>query len=220
MDKSVLHNISYGVYAATSIDGQRPVGCVVNSVMQVSSKPATIAMSINHDNYTTRCIAESGIFAINIFAEDDDTRIIGRFGYSTSADTDKFETFPYKMVEGAPILDGLLGHAVCKVVGTLESSTHTVFLGEVLEAEMDHGGTPMTYSYYRNVIKGKTPKNAPTYIAPEEKTDAAAAPAARVWQCSVCGHIYEGDVPFEDLPDDWTCPICGVGKEMFEQVER
>ena len=41
--------------------------------------------------------------------------------------------------------------------------------------------------------------------------------------CTVCGDIYdEAEQPtkFEDLPDDWTCPLCGVGKEFFEKVEE
>ncbi len=47
--------------------------------------------------------------------------------------------------------------------------------------------------------------------------------------CTVCNYIYnpeEGDpdsgikpgTAFEDLPDDWVCPLCGVGKEDFEEV--
>lgn len=50
------------------------------------------------------------------------------------------------------------------------------------------------------------------------------------YKCTVCGYVYDpekGDpnsgIPpgtsFEDLPEDWTCPICGVGKEYFERVE-
>jgi rubredoxin len=50
------------------------------------------------------------------------------------------------------------------------------------------------------------------------------------WECLVCGYIYdpqEGDpendvppgTPFEELPDDWFCPDCGVEKDMFEKVE-
>ena len=48
------------------------------------------------------------------------------------------------------------------------------------------------------------------------------------WECTVCGYVYdpaEGDltqelsgVPFENLPDDWVCPECGVGKDMFEKL--
>ena len=49
------------------------------------------------------------------------------------------------------------------------------------------------------------------------------------YRCTVCGYIYdpakgdpEGDIApgtsFDDLPDDWVCPECGVGKDMFEAV--
>lgn len=33
--------------------------------------------------------------------------------------------------------------------------------------------------------------------------------------CKICGYVYDGTVPFEELPADWTCPICGAGKEDF-----
>jgi rubredoxin len=50
------------------------------------------------------------------------------------------------------------------------------------------------------------------------------------YRCTVCGYIYdpeEGDpesgikpgTPFEELPDDWVCPVCGVTKDQFEKVE-
>lgn len=49
------------------------------------------------------------------------------------------------------------------------------------------------------------------------------------WECQVCGYVYdpaEGDeasgvqpgTSFEDLPDDWVCPVCGVGKEDFNKI--
>ena len=49
------------------------------------------------------------------------------------------------------------------------------------------------------------------------------------WRCTICDYVYdpaEGDMengvapgtPFEELPDGWVCPICGVGKDLFEQV--
>ena len=50
------------------------------------------------------------------------------------------------------------------------------------------------------------------------------------WECMACGYIYDpavgdpdGDIApgtaFEDIPDDWVCPECGVDKSMFEQVD-
>ena len=36
--------------------------------------------------------------------------------------------------------------------------------------------------------------------------------------CSVCGYVYDGEVPFDQLPDDYACPLCGVGKDQFDKV--
>ncbi len=42
------------------------------------------------------------------------------------------------------------------------------------------------------------------------------------WECEVCGYIYdpekENGVSFADLPADWVCPICGAGKNKFEDT--
>jgi len=50
------------------------------------------------------------------------------------------------------------------------------------------------------------------------------------YECAVCGYVYDPEIgdpdggiepgtPFEDLPEDWVCPECGVGKEEFERIE-
>lgn len=41
--------------------------------------------------------------------------------------------------------------------------------------------------------------------------------------CTVCGYVYDESiegVKFEELPEDWVCPLCGVGKDMFKEVEE
>ena len=49
------------------------------------------------------------------------------------------------------------------------------------------------------------------------------------YECSPCGYVYDPEIgdpdsgiapgtPFEEIPDDWCCPICGVGKDMFERL--
>lgn len=51
------------------------------------------------------------------------------------------------------------------------------------------------------------------------------------WRCIVCSYIYdpaEGDpdngvepgTRFEDIPEDWVCPLCGAGKDEFEEIEE
>jgi rubredoxin len=41
--------------------------------------------------------------------------------------------------------------------------------------------------------------------------------------CNICGYIYDPkdneDIAFEELPEDWVCPECGVGKDQFDELD-
>ena len=214
MDKKVLRNLSYGVYVVTSKDKDRNIGCIANSIMQVTSNPSVIAVSINRDNYTNRIIRETNKFGVSILKETTDLKIIGTFGFKSSKDTDKFDEINFKEILEIPVLEDTCGYMVCKVIETMETSTHTIFLGEVIEADDYSEENAMTYKYYHENLKGSSPKNAPTY----EETSISQVDKdskKRRWKCSICGYIHEAD----ELPDDFKSPICGVGKECFELVE-
>ena len=81
MNRKALQKLSYGVYLVTTSYNGKPYGCVANSAMQITSAPAQIAVSINHDNATHDQIAQSGKFALAILATDTDPALIGGFGY-------------------------------------------------------------------------------------------------------------------------------------------
>lgn len=209
MDTKVLRNLSYGVYITTTMDGTQPVGCVTNSVMQITSDPTTIAVSINHDNYTNECIKKYQKFAINIMPESVDMDWIGTFGFETSKEKNKFDGIDYKEMDVLPTLPHTCGVLLCEVVDIKETSTHTIFIGKLINTIPAEKQNPMTYAYYHEVKKGTAPKKAPTYIVEE-------TPATGIirWVCSICGYSVEAKV----LPDDFICPICGKGKEFFNKV--
>ncbi len=213
MNETALFKLSYGVYVCTTWDEGRPVGCVANSAMQITSAPATVAVSINKKNYTHKCVEETGYFAVTVLGEKSDPKIIGRFGFMSARDTDKFAETAYSIRGKLPVLDDGVAYMVCKVVSKWETETHTVFLGEVTDCDHLKKDKPMTYAYYHEVLKGKTSVNAPTYAASATEGDDTPR-----YVCTICSYEYDGDVPFEELPEDWVCPICGVGKEMFEKV--
>ena len=83
-----------------------------------------------------------------------------------------------------------------------KDSSNKANMEDVLKEE-----NPMTYAYYHKVVKGKSPKNAPTYIPEEEKKEK--------WVCSICKYEYDGEIPFEELPEDYKCPICKQPKSKF-----
>ena len=212
MNKSAFYKLSYGVYVVSTWDNGRPTGCTANSAMQITSEPATIAVSINHDNYTNKCIQENGRFAISILGEHTDPAVIGTFGFRSGKDFNKFDNTESVMKGYMPVVADACAYIVCEVIDKMETSTHTVFLGKVLDADLLKADDPMTYAYYHNVIKGKSPKNAPTNIAEE-----ASADQKEKWVCGVCGYEYDGQTPFEELPDDYVCPICKQPKSVFNK---
>lgn len=214
MNKNVFRNLSYGVYVISTLDGERHTGCIANSAMQITSSPATIAVSINHDNYTNSCIEKSGKFALSILSENSDPGIIGKFGFQSGKDTNKFDHIDYKVADGIAVINDSCGYIVCKVINKMETPTHTVFLGEVTDGDILSKTPAMTYAYYHNVVKGESPKNAPTYL-PEE--DTSAAPETSKWVCTICGYVYDGETPFEELPDTYVCPVCKQPKTKFEK---
>lgn len=218
INQNAFRSMSYGVYVISTLDGDRPTGCIANSAMQVTAEPATIAVSINHDNYTNGCIEKTGKFAISILREQSDSGLIGTFGFQSGKDINKFDGVESVAKEGISVVADACGYIVCKVIHKMETSTHTVFLGEVIEADVLKAGDAMTYAYYHKVVKGKSPKNAPTYIAEETEDIKAEETRSGKWVCGICGYEYKGAVPFEELPDDFVCPLCKQPKSVFKKV--
>ena len=226
MGKEAFFTISYGLYIVTSVNNGKLNGQVANSLFQVTSDPATMAVSINKQNLTNEYIKSSKVLAISVLAETAPMTLIGQFGFKSGRDINKFENVQFKAgATGAPIvLDHTVACFEMKVTQEIDCGTHTIFIGDVVAYEKLGDGTPMTYAYYQTVKKGKSPKTAPTYI---QDAPAPAAVSAK-YTCSVCGYVYDPDVgdpdngikpgtPFEKLPDDWVCPVCGAEKSKFEK---
>ena len=228
MNRAALHKISYGLYIVTSGQKGKFNGQIANSVIQVSSKPATVAVCINKENYTHELIQLSRKFIVSILSEAAPMTFVGLFGFKSGRSVDKLKETKTKPGQtGIPIvLDYSVGFIEAEVTCELDCGTHTIFLGNIVDADLTGEGEPMTYAYYQNVKGGKSPKTAPTY----DEDTAAAKPkpqAAKRYMCSVCGYVYDpeqGDpdngvaagTRFEDLPEDWTCPVCGAEKSKFE----
>ncbi len=164
MNNKVLNNLSYGVYIVScKIDGKY-TGCTVNSIMQITSSPVIIALSVNHDNYTHLCLEETKKFAISILSENSSPLSIGTFGFRSGRDCNKFDKISYDIYDDLPVIKDSCAYLICKIINKTETNSHTLYIAEVVDGDILNEKTPMTYSYYHNVIKGKSPKSAPTYV--------------------------------------------------------
>ncbi|MGI6359064.1 MAG: rubredoxin [Bacillota bacterium] len=226
LDLTVLYQLGYGMYIVGAKGQGKLNAQVANTVFQITSEPATVAVSINKQNLTHQLIEESGAFAVSILSIETPISFIGQFGFKSGRDVDKLAGVNHRIGEtGAPIvLDYALGCMEARVIGSTDCGTHTLFVGQLVAGERLLAGEPMTYAYYHQVKRGTSPKTAPTHIG--QPAMAQNAPELKQYTCTICGYVYdpaEGDpsngvkpgTAFEQLPEDWVCPLCGAPKSMF-----
>ena len=214
MNDKILQTLSYGMYALGVKGINGPSASIVNTVFQVTNSPAIVAVSVNHQNYSNDCIKDTGMFTVSVLSEDTPGTVIGALGYNSGRTLDKLANIKSKILkEGLPVLkENSCCWFLCKVVDTIETSSHTVFIGEIIAGSENFSGTPMTYRYYHEVIKGSAPKTAPTY----QRTVPDSTPVDD-YVCTICGYVYnDTEVDFDSLPDNWVCPVCGAPKSVFK----
>ena len=228
MNLKALYKLSYGLYVICSRKGDKLNGQIANTVVQITSEPSTIAVSINKNNLTHEFIKDSGVFSVSILAQDTPLSFIGHFGFKSGREVDKLEGISYKMgeIQDPLIIDNSLAYLEAEVIQEVDAGTHAIFIGKLVGADVLKEGEPMTYAYYHQVKRGTTPKTAPSYIE-EKKVEAIKAPKYR---CTVCCYIYDPELgdpdgsiapgtPFEEIPEDWVCPVCGAAKSEFARRE-
>ena len=99
-------------------------------------------------------------------------------------------------------LEDTLGYMVLEKVDAIDTGTHTLYIGKMIEGDLLNDGQPMSYAYYQEH------KNDLAKVATEANKTA--------WVCTVCGYVYYGD----EVPEDYKCPLCGLGKEYFKRKEK
>jgi ferric-chelate reductase [NAD(P)H] len=170
MNPGALFKLSYGVYIVGSHSGDKLNAQIANSVMQITSEPATIAVSINKKNLTHDYIKASGVFSVSVLCQTAPLPFIGNFGFKSGRDIDKLQNIKFKAGQtGSPIiLDNTTAYFEAEGLQYIDAGTHTIFLGKVVAAEVLNDLPVMTYEYYHQVKRGTTPKTAPTFIAKEK----------------------------------------------------
>jgi len=173
MDLSALFTLSYGLYTIGSFSGDRVNAQIANAVFQVTSSPARIAVAVNRQELTNEFIKDSGFLAIGVLSQEADLPFIGHFGFKSGRNINKFETVEYTTTpSGCPCpKKNMLACIELKIESTVEVDTHTLFVGELTHCSLLGQGIPMTYSYYREVLCGKTPPTAPSFKASVKKGD-------------------------------------------------
>ena len=211
IDKKALYALTYGLFVLTAKEGETDNGCIVNTVQMLTSDPTRVVVFVNKSNYTEGMIARTGEFNVSILQKDTPFALFKNFGFSSGKDVDKFAGRVYPRSENGLyyIYENSNAMLSCKVVGMHDYGTHTLFVGEVVEAKTLSSQKSLSYETYLAEVK---PQTKPAPKASAEKASES-APAVEKWVCKVCGYVHEGP-----LPEDFICPWCKHPASDFERV--
>lgn len=136
LDLQAFFKMSYGLYVLSSAFDGKQNGCIVNTVTQVTAEPPKVAVAVSKQNLTTSLIERSGLFNAVALTEEATMDLIGRFGFRSGREEDKFAGIPhgadangvwYPTKPLPPMFS-------CKVIDKLDLDTHVLFVGKSIEA--------------------------------------------------------------------------------------
>ena len=204
LDPTALFTLSYGLYVLTAREGGRDLGCIVNTVTQLTENPTRIAVSVNKQNLTNEVIQRTGVFNVSVLTEAAPMDLFRHFGFQSGRDVDKFAGRTDPVSEnGLRYISGPANALISgKVEQAIDCGTHMLYIALVTEARKLSDAPSMTYAYYFANVKPR-PQPKPAQEKPR-----------RGFVCRICGYFYEGD----ELPPDFICPLCKHGAADFEPV--
>lgn len=210
-NSKITHKITQGMYVLTTAGG----GCVVDAVSRVSAgDQPLISVAIAKTNCSHQLLSNNTKFALSVLGEDSDPEIIETFGFKKSTECDKLAKVATETIAGVEVVKDSLGYMICEKVDAIDMDTHTLYIGRMVEGDVFRDADPMSYAYYQahksELIK-QGPDHADTSSDQDELSAKTTAQGKTAWVCKVCGYVYYGDT----VPDDYKCPLCGLGKAYF-----
>ena len=198
-ENAALFKLGYGLYVVTTNDGEKDNGCILNSVMQVTSTPNKVAVAINKQNYTHDIVMKTSKLNINCIAESAPFSLFQNFGFRSGRDADKLEGVAFERSNNglAVLKDNINAYMSLWVESTVDLDTHTLFICFVTQMDEISEERTMTYTYYQDNVKPKP--------QPQKK---------KGYVCKICGYVHEGD----ELPADFICPLCKHPASDFEPI--
>ncbi len=169
--RSVMSRFATGVTIVTTCKGTERHGITVNAFASVSLDPPLVLICIDRSSYLHDILLESGIFAVNLLAEDQ--------GYLSecfaSHSEDRYHRFCgatfHTAATGAPVLDGTLGYVDCRIVGVYPGGDHSIIVGSVETLGTGTDDDPLLYYRSRYIRQGKQPDQPANPAQPAAKAE-------------------------------------------------
>lgn len=135
--RQVMGHFATGVTVITTRSGAGELhGLTANAFSSLSLAPPLVLICVDKKAESYPCFDESKVFTINVLADEQES-LSRKFAVSGG---DKFQGVAYRLgANGAPILQGTLAHIECQVANSCDGGDHTIYIGEVQEAETREG---------------------------------------------------------------------------------
>jgi flavin reductase (DIM6/NTAB) family NADH-FMN oxidoreductase RutF len=141
LDDELLNKVTWKVPNALALIGSRSGdtrnGMTASWITQLSMAPVLIGIGVDNDAVTHRLISEGGSFTVNLWSEED-TKVFVKFSKPAQDDGATLNGRPVReATTGAPVFEEAIAWVDCAVRHTLDLGTHTLFVGEVVDAAIN-----------------------------------------------------------------------------------
>lgn len=201
MDSTALFKIGYGLYVLTAREGDYDNGCIINTLMQITSaEPFYVIVTVNKQNKTHDMIMRTKKFNVSMLTTKVPFDVFVHFGFQSGSKINKFTACPVTNKRSPNGLIYLADYAnayvSAEVTSTMDCGSHTIFYAKLTEAVNLCTEESLTYAYYHKNVKPQPQTKKVGYV------------------CKICGYEYAGDT----LPADFICPLCKHGAADFEKI--
>lgn len=128
----------------TTLDGEKH-GMTANAVTSLSLEPMMLLVCVDKNADSHDILSRAGVFAVNILAEGQ-SDLSNRFAKKEFDGAHEMDDVPHTIAEsGAPIIDGAIAYIDCRTITEHHGGDHTIFIGEVLDAQEMNGDSPLLF---------------------------------------------------------------------------
>ena len=155
MSKNAMFNITYGLFVITATVDGKDNGCITNTLMQVTTEPNRVCVTINKSNYTHDMIMTSKKFTASVINQKADFELFKRFGFQSGRSVNKFEGFKdcARGLNGVLVITkGINSFISADVINTIDLGTHTMFIADVTDTGVLNDVPSADYAYFTQTL--------------------------------------------------------------------
>ncbi|HEX8205096.1 MAG TPA: flavin reductase family protein [Solirubrobacteraceae bacterium] len=120
-----------------------PAGLTTNAVTSLSLEPTLLLVCFDNGSRTLPAVRESRRFGVNVLRADQED--VARVFASKRVADEKFAAATHELVDGVPVLEGVLAWFVCELRELVPGGDHTIGIGEVTALDHDPAGEPLLF---------------------------------------------------------------------------